>query len=730
MVLAKQDVQEIVADTIELDELCVTAIKSRAMAGNATSVTRIDEKEIEEHNLMTVRSMSNLVPNFYMPDYGSRITSSIYVRGIGARMDHPAVGLNVDNVPIINKDAYDFDMPDIECVEMFRGPQSTLYGRNTMGGLINITTLSPLRYQGLRFLLEYGSGNTSKVAASWYHKFNQDMGLSLNGYFTSSSGFYDNEYNGEKCDHETMWSGRLKYEWRISDSVMLQNVFSVSDLHQGGYPYEYVPTGEIAYNDTCFYKRLSINDGLTVKWISDRFTLSSISSVQYINDNMTLDQDFLPLDYFTLTQAKKEWAITQDLVIKNSGFNRYKWLFGMFGFYKHLDMNAPVTFKDYGISRLIEDHRNQANPEYPIRWNDRTFPLNSNFKNPTWGMAVYHQSDLNLGSWYFVLGLRLDYESAELDYRSYCSTSYNVYKHNNVSGKDDLYRTANIEIDETGHLSQDFIELLPKLSISYNFGQSEMSNLFVSVAKGYKAGGFNTQMFSDVLQQKLMSKMGVGTMYEVEDIVSYKPEQSWNYEFGVHHTVLENRITADLSLFYIDCKDQQLTVFPDGTTTGRMMTNAGKTRSFGVELASKINLLNNWTLNLSYGYTNAKFREYDNGKENFAGKYLPYVPQHTIFAESTYEININTSWLSKIRVSANVNAVGKIYWEESNHIYQPFYALLGGSIVFEGKHYSLDLWGQNLTDTKFTTFYFVSMKNEFLQRGKPLRIGATLRINI
>lgn len=717
-------------NVVMLEEISVSAIKSGGVKDAAVTSTKLSKNDVERLNLTTVKSVSNVVPNFYIPDYGSRMTSSIYVRGIGARMDQPAVGLIVDNVPVMNKDAYDFDVADIEKVEMLRGPQSTLYGRNTMGGIINITTLSPLKYQGVRLLAEYGSGNSWKGVLSIYHKFNDSMGLSLSGSYMSVDGFFENEFNAEKCDKENQWSGRAKYEWRISERLMLQNVFSVSDLHQGGYSYEYVPTKTIAYNDTCFYKRLSLSDGLTIKWMTDNFTLSSMTSVQYIDDNMTLDQDFLPLDYFTLTQAKKETSLTQDLVIKNIGTSNYKWLCGVFGFYKHLDMDAPVTFKNYGISELIEKHRNEANPDYPIEWQSREFVLNSVFENPTWGIAAYHQSGLNIDRWNFSLGLRLDYERADLNYHSFCNTGYDVYHCDANTGQKELYSSNPIVIDDTGSLSQDFLELLPKLSVSYDFGAAETLNVFASVAKGYKAGGFNTQMFSDVLQQRLMRLMGVGASYDIKDIVSYKPEKSWNYEIGLHSSFADRKVSADLSIFYIDCRDQQLTMFPDGTTTGRIMTNAGKTRSFGVELSTKFQPLQNLQIVANYGYTNAKFRQFNNGKEDFAGKYLPYAPQHTFFAEANYDFDLNLSWIDSISLSANVSGVGKIYWEESNNIEQPFYALLGASVTFKGNRYSLDLWGQNLTDTEYKTFYFVSMNNEFVQRGKPLRIGATLRIEI
>lgn len=124
-------------DTVMLEEISVSAIK-QGVSNAEMSSTVITQKQLERNRIATIKAASDFIPNFYIPDYGSRITSSIYVRGIGARMDNPSVGMNVDNVPIMNKDAYDFDLVDVVKVEMLRGPQSSLYGRNTMGGLINI----------------------------------------------------------------------------------------------------------------------------------------------------------------------------------------------------------------------------------------------------------------------------------------------------------------------------------------------------------------------------------------------------------------------------------------------------------------------------------------------------------------------------------------------------------------------------------------------------------------
>lgn len=714
----------------DLEELNVVALKQNSrLREDAVSATIIGKAELDELNTVTIKGISDVVPNLFIPDYGSRITSTIYVRGLGARMDHPAVGLNVDNVPYLNKNAYDFDLADIESVEMLRGPQSALYGRNTMGGLINIRTLSPMRWQGWRFMAEAARGNDYKLSAGWYHKFADNFGSSLTANFSYLGGFFRNMHTGKKLDKERSGALRWKASWRISDRVYLQNVLASSLLRQGGYPYEYISTGEINYNDTCFYRRFTINDGLSLSYRADKYEMVSITTLQHINDNMTLDQDFLPLPYFTLTQKQKETAVTEDLVFKGlAAKGNYKWLAGFFGFYKDMDMQAPVTFKDTGIASLIEQHRNESNPEYPIQWDSREFPLNSDFRIPTFGVALYHESNYDLGRWHFTAGIRFDFEQARLKYCSYCDTGYDIF-HRLPSGEVEYFNKVNIKIDDTGNLKRRYFTWMPKVSVLYDL-PAEYGNVYATVTKGYKSGGFNTQMFSEVLQQRLMRIMGLGKEMDVNSIVGYKPEYSWNYEIGSHLSFADGKVTADISAFYIDCHDQQLTMFPPGSTTGRVMTNAGKTRSLGMELSLSYTPARFVTINGSYGYTDARFREFDNGLENYRGKIIPYAPRNTLFLQSLFIVTPRRGIVKHWNFDLNMRGTGKIYWNEANTRWQKFYAQLGASVMAEGKDWSVQVWGKNLTGTRYHTFYFMSMGNEFLQRGRPWQVGATLRFNI
>ena len=722
------EVPTTVGDTLSLDEVTVTAIKQSAdLRSEATALTVIGQQEAERNQVLSVKTASDLVPNLFIPDYGSRMTSTIYIRGIGTRIDQPAVGLTIDNVPVMTKENYDFDLMDAARFEVLRGPQNTLYGRNTLGGLVNIYTLSPLNYQGSRAVVEGATHGSWRAGMSHYMLLKENLGLSLSAHYNSTEGEFTNLHNGKRCDWERQFNGRVKVEWRNQDGWYVSNVASMSVSRQGGYPYEWVETGTIAYNDTCFYRRTMVTDGLTVRKAFDRFSLSSITSYQYLDDNMTLDQDFTEHDYFTLTQARREHAVTQDVIVRgNEKASGYNWLMGASGFFRRYKMDAPVTFYDYGIEQFIEKHVNDAIPEYPITWDTRSFVLGSHFTSPSWGAALYHESAYHWSQWTLQAGLRIDYEHAHLDYRSVTHTGYSTL----IAATGGLFSHEDIDIDEHGKLDKDFLDILPNVSLTWHPWAGKNHTVYLAWSRGSKAGGFNTQMFSDVLQQRLMGLMGIGLQYDVDKMVGYKPEKAWNYELGGHFECWDGRVQSDMDVFFMDCRDRQLTVFPPGTTTGRMMTNAGKTHSWGGEFSMSVIPTGLTHMNLSYGFTHATFKDYNDGKVDHSGKRVPYAPMHTLFAEVDHSFKFNNDMNKRLTLAANVRATGDIYWDEANTLRQPFYALLGASITWKQRHYSLQLWGRNLTDSQYKTFYFVSIQHHFLQRGHGRQFGATLRINL
>lgn len=716
---------------VMLSDVSVTAVKQAStLLRQPVTATIISRQNIENAGVAGMKGVSGMAPNFYMPDYGSRMTSSVYVRGIGARIDQSAVGLNIDNIPILNKNGYDLDMADIDRIEVLRGPQSTLFGRNTIAGLINVYTVSPLRQladrdKGVasRIMVEGGLPALGRASVNIYGKASRRLGASLSAYVAGQDGYFRNDFDGERVGRTFDQTTRLKLEWRPSDRVSIENVASFGYSRQHGYPYAFEETGRIDYNDETSYRRTTVTEGLMVKWNAPGFTLSSITGLNFLSDDMILDQDFLPDNYFTLRQRQIDRSVTQDIVISGRK-GVYSWLAGVYGFYKHTRMNAPVVFKADGIERLIIGNINPLLPEgMHLEWDDDQFTLGSRFRMPVKGLAVYHRSAVDLGKFTFAAGLRLEYEYTAMRYFSSLNTSATMYM---SRGPVVIPMQRKIDISDTDRLSRKYTELLPTFSLTYNLRNSAF---FLSVARGYKAGGYNTQMFSDILQNRMMEEMGRPVEYDIDRMTSYRPETSWNYEVGGHVSCNRGRVYATVAAFLIDLRDQQVTLFPE-ESTGRYMANAGRTRSLGAEVTVRYTPVTRWTLNLSYGYTNATFRHFSNEGKNLSGNRVPYAPENTLYLSALHFIPLKHSRLRGISLEANLRGTGSIYWDEENLYRQPLYAQLGATARLEGRGWSAEIWGKNLTDTRFNVFRFESISHGFYQRGLPIRGGLTLRLTL
>ena len=693
----------------------------------AYSVTTVSRAALENRHVNSVKELTSVVPNFYQPDYGSRMTSSVYVRGFGSRIDQPVVGMNIDEVPVLNKNNYDFDLFDIDRVQVVRGAQGALYGRNTTGGAINVYTLSPMHFQGKRFTLEYGNANSIRVKASHYAAPSKKFGWSSSVYYSHSDGFFMNKELGVPCDGGDNVAMRLRAQWLPSDHWSLDNTFTMGYTDEGGWAYRQYADGvlaPVAYNDPCSYRRFNISDGFVVKRFFDGFTLSSTTGLQYMRDRMRIDNDFLPLEYFSMGQYQSEYSVTQEIVARSKGDNAFSWMGGLYGFYKHLDMQAPVTFKQYGIDNLILKNANEywyhlLPGDRELSFRDDNFTIYDDFIIPTYGAAAFVQLGYNVGAFELSAGLRLDYEKSSMDYDSRALVYYTTYRNSN-----DYFP---MPVSFKGNNSLDAVELLPSLSLAYN---KDWGSLYASARKGFKAGGFNTQLFSDILQSKMSGAL-VGNEPSVDaSSTMYRPETNWTYEFGTHLSPLSSgALKLSAALFYIDCRDQQLTVFPKGMSTGRMMSNAGESFSYGAE-ASIAYKVGDVTLNASYGYTHAEFREYLSGDSDYSGNIVPYAPRETMSANIEYRLPVSKEFANFLLLNVGWSGVGRIYWNEENTLSQAFYGLLSASLTWEKGAFGASLWGKNLLNEQYNTFYFRSIGNDFFAQGKPLQLGVSLHINL
>lgn len=724
-----------VRDTIS-GSVVTSSVKRESFVSDIPGVSTFLMRRIEERGIASPKNLSAVVPGLNIPDYGTSMTSTIYVRGLGSRMDNPVIGLYVDDVPIIDKNCYDFSFTDIRRIDFLHGPQGTLYGRNSMLGVLSVETLSPTAYQGTRGIIEYGSASTLSAKLSAYKG-----RFGLTAAYGHTDGFFINEYDGSNCGLSDSFSARARFVGGVG-KASLDNILTVSYIDQTGYPYRKLMAGELLpvdYNDKSGYRRFFLMDGFRLKTEWRNWKISSVTSFQTLFDSMDMDQDFTPKSMFTLNQIQEQVAFTQEFIFKPKTHTVW-WdsQTGLFAMVKLNKMSAPVRFLKDGIKSLILDNVNSGIPQELGRLNiqEENFLIYSDFDIALGNVAAYHESYFNTGRWTFTAGLRLDFEASRMRYDSGSDI------HFIVSPAMSEYIPFSTKVDGTETVR--YAQLQPKLSVSYDATSERMRSkglnmsLLASVSEGYRSGGFNTQIFSDVLQRKMMLGMmeslgvhldGKGDLST--DGLTYKPEICLNYEIGGKFRmrsaghILESFFTA----YRVDCRNQQMTVFPYGNGTGRMMANAGRSRSLGVEAEASW-MWKGLSVSFAGSLMDARFVDYDDGRNDWSGNRIPYSPESTLYLRCGYKFLTRGRFLRSVSLNADINRSGRIYWNEAGDISQSPYSLIGADVRLTTSKAELWLRGQNLTGTEYSVFYFKSVGNSFFQAGKPRRFTIGLSINL
>jgi outer membrane receptor protein involved in Fe transport len=609
-----------------------------------------------------------------MPEYGSKLTAPVYIRGIGSRINSPSVGLYVDYVPYFEKAAFNFDFFDVKRIEVLRGPQGTLFGRNTMGGVVNIVTISPVDYQGSHFGASGGSYGIFSMNGGHYGKVSPKTAYSLASNYSHNNGFHTNQYNGTKVDKLNSLGLRNRIIHELSQKLTIENIAGYEISRQGGYPYAlFIDSiglpGPVSYNQSSYYNRDLFSDAFLLRYSGQNVEISSTSSFQLLSDKQGIDQDFTTDSLYFIRQLQHQLMFSQELIARYTGKNKYKWLFGAYAFYQSFNNSVEVDAYLQNLNYLKKyDHTIE-------------------------GYALFHQSslaDFPFKNLVLTAGLRLDAEKDVLDYY------YDRTLRGNYSMMtDSVYPALNS------------LELLPKFAVSYRLGSN---NIYGVIARGYKTGGFNS------------------TFERPEDL-TFEPEYSWNYETGIKAVLFGRKLNADLAFFYIDWKNQQIyQTVPSGR--GSMLKNAGHSVSRGVEFTARAQPLKGYELIFAYGFTDARFISYiENDNTSHNGNRLPYVPRNTVSVQAAREIIINGSnFIDLLRINILYKGNGGIFWDEQNSASQDYYGITDLKLTFGRKAVQTDIWIRNMLNTSYSAFYFEALGNKYAQGGKPVHFGINMSV--
>jgi iron complex outermembrane receptor protein len=690
----------LVRKTGSLEDIVVTAEKREELLRQVPiSVTALTARQVEDYRLWENRDLTAVVPNLYAADAGDG-RDVISIRGITTTSYDPAVGIYLDGVSQFGLDTYIPALFDVERIEVLRGPQGTLYGRNAMGGVINIITREPGNIADGFAEASVGNDGIQRYSAGFRAPLIKDkLFIGVAGLYDGRNGFYTNQFNNQSYDRQHSFTGNYYLRYIASPRWQFDlNVKQRYNRNHGAFP---LVSGAaqalqdpfvLDQNATTVMVDNTMNASLAVRYSGPAFNFTSQTAYEdnYRYYTQPIDGDFSPLDAVTIiNNYGKPWndvkVATQEFKFTSpaSSTSRWKWTAGAYGFLQ----DAP--------NKQATRYGQDANL---IGAGDSLFTTLSTTKSHKYGMALYGQATYALtGRLNATAGLRYDYEHQKEDVLG-------QYQHD---PSPDLVTTIP---DTSGGVS--FGALSPKLGLDYTLSRHAM--LYAVYSRGFRTGGL-TELSFDPTQPPL---------------VGFKPEYSDNYEVGIKGSVLDNVLRLDADVFYSHVSDAQVPtlILPEAITVTR---NTGRLNNSGVEATVSASPLRNLTVDYNFGYTHSRYERLelsqDAGVTDLAGKRQVFTPDMTSMLAVQYVHPFGTGTRHPLKgfIRGEWKSIGTTWYDLNNTIGQSPYNLFNGSLGVSTSNVEVTLWARNMGDEKYISYGY-----DFgaVHLGDPRTYGITLRI--
>ncbi len=689
-----------------LEEIVVTAEKrEQSLKDVSASITAISAASLAAAGIQDTQSLANLTPGLIVQ---RSIIGKIHIRGVGNENytigGDPSVAVHSDGIYVARAAAGLFDLYDVSRVEVLRGPQGTLYGRNASGGVINVIPTAPTEKAGGYVKAEYGNYNKIRVEGAAGGALG-DSGLSGRVAMLGAwrDGYTTNIFPGAKArgvgdlDNQDLWSGRGQLAFDNGGAFTARG--SVEYIHDNSVPppYKYVtqppfpavginppdirtvnqgfelglptlpptPSTRSFKSDADLFKSNQLGLGLHMAYDAGSVTLKSITGYRDTKFNYLNDGDGVSTFYVNYGQQDDSSQWSQEVQIASDPNEKVSYLVGGFFFHETGDefIGLPIRLSTFGPAAGLPDDSIIV---------DGTAKTNA---QAAFG-EVYFQATEQLK---ITVGGRYSHEKR--------SSSYKY---------DALFLAPT---QEGGRAT--FNNFSPKFVLSYT--ASEEVNLYASISRGFKSGGFN-----------LLAKQP-----------GFKPEKVWTYEAGIKSATADGRVRANASAFYSDFKNLQVGQI---VNLQSVITNAAAARLYGVEADIAAKPADQVELGGTMAYTHAEFTAFCTGDPtkptataqagctatapiNLKGFTLPRAPRLTASAYLSFTAPLTGG--SSINLRTDVRHQSKTYFTQFNRpsVAQGSYQTANARLTWNSadETFSVGAWVNNIFDKT----YF----NELLESG-------------
>jgi iron complex outermembrane receptor protein len=754
---------------LALEEVMVTARKrEESLQDTPVSVTALQAGDIEARSMSTLADLSNFAPNLEINngrgDAGST-NASIFIRGVGQNdfifPTDPGVGLYIDGVYVARSIGGMLDLADIERIEVLRGPQGTLYGKNTIGGAVNVITTRPGNELEGRLGVTVGEDSRIDVTGRINFPIIDDMLYGKLAFVSKQQDGYVERADGVDLGNKDLQAYRLALRWTPNDDMEINLAADWSDIDQNGSAGSFVssfatsaqalfngvaapfeaakrglPAGSVvddrwnlgdiyrsAGTGNSFDRNESSGVQLSIDWqLSDNVALKSITAYRKMDAEIAVDLDHTPFALVETNQQQEQDQFSQELQLSGDAFDgRLHWLVGAY-YFKEDAQDRNQTLLASGIYDALNLLPADVVPLFPPN-----APATCPGGNPALGLfcaggagnpvnalldfdvSPYTEVEANTRALFTHLSYDItDNLSATLGARyTWEEKDFFINSRYPNSGRIAMPATAD---------SQDWTEFTPKIGVDYQLTDNAM--IYASYSEGFKSGGWNPRVLSP------------------EEYARYDQESLSTWELGLKSTLLDQRLRLNIAVFQSDYEDLQLVSNVVSPTTGGLlliMQNAGEVSIQGLELELVARPANGLDVQLGLGYLDAEYDELAPGIGWSIDNELPDAPELSVNAAIQYAMDLSSGATLTMRLDASWK--DKTYKDPFNveAIAQDSYLLSNARVSWlsADEQWQLAVFALNLSDEDYITSStsVAAFGINTANYGRPRQWGVSLNYN-
>lgn len=673
---------------VTLPTVTVTAQKEPADPQQLpTSLSVVPLDALWNGGMTTIGEASMYAPNTYFSDFSARKLSNARFRGIGSSPANPSITTNIDGVPQLNSNSSSLEFLDYSQVEFVRGPQSALFGRNTLGGLVNVSTTRPslTKWTGSA-VVPFGNFGAVDVRANASGPLGKKAAIGFAIGHSQRDGFTTNDLTGHDVDFRDGLFGKAQLLLTPAANWEARLIYSGERARDGDYALN--DLGSLRANpfhtarDFEGHTNRDVNSAtFLARHTGSKVTFASTTGyVRWKTDDLT-DLDYSPLPLITRSNNEEDGQFTQEFrfasapagALKLSDAATLKWQTGVFLFTQNYDQDAVNNFSPFVLSPFIP---------FPVQQHSPQAALDDS------GVGIYGNGTIAVKKLDITLGARFDHENRQANLKTFF-----------VGAALDAL-TVVVDAEKS------FSNVSPQAAISYHVQPDAM--VYFSVTGGFKAGGFNPA-----------SPAGSE---------AYDEEHTWNVEGGLKSAWAGRRVTTNVSVFSIDWQDLQLNL-PNTQVPGQFyISNVGQARSNGAEFELNAKASADASVFATFGVTHARFGAGTTSSgQDVSDNKIPNTPDYT--ASFGTDLSHRLSSAFRLYGRAEVVFYGAFKYDDGNVEGQDAYSLTNFRFGARGSRLFVEGWLRNAFDTQYIPVAFaygqLAPSGFVGESGRPRTFGIT-----